>query len=240
MPVRSQTLTASLACALAFVLVTSGCDASGAAARASYEDALAALEEGDLDRAEAAAADAAERGGAAFDALRDFVDGNVAFARCEQAAAQAADAGAEPFAWDIAVKRCEKARDAWARAAATRADWPAARRNVERALLRLEKLRESRRKAGGGDRRKEKGGKGKPVVIPPAPGKPDAPKPGKDAGGQGSPEGAPEADPGTAQLTELPPEAVLGLLEALGEKQKEKRAVRTRRRAEQPGVEKDW
>jgi hypothetical protein len=101
---------------------------------AAFDRAVAALQEGELRQAEAAAQQLAEPHGL-------FLRGNVAFADCLVAEKQAATAAAEPFAFDVAIALAEKAARLWADATMIREDWPEARRNVERALLTAADLR---------------------------------------------------------------------------------------------------
>jgi hypothetical protein len=108
----------------------------------AYEDTLAALRAGELERAAEAAR------GTEWDA---FVRGNLAFAR--SAAAQQLD---------LQIALAEDAVAAW-RMAAMQRDWPEARRNVERGLLRLQGLYEKRT---GPDKKPPQP---KPPPMPPPP-----------------------------------------------------------------------
>jgi len=153
----------------------------------------------------------------------DFLRGNVAFARCEIAESQARTPEAEPFAFDIAISFGESARDAWRRAALSRSDWPEARRNVERALLKIEDLK-AQKSARTDERKKER--TPRPKIIPRPPDPTDS-----------NPENI-DANP---LKKELSPEQVMALLEKLGEKEREKKTLRREKRAERmPEVEKDW
>jgi hypothetical protein len=184
--------------------------------------ALAALATGDLDAAEAAAERAAARGGARFEALRDFLRGNAAFARCDAAEARAAATPADPDGWDRALRLAESARDRWRTAAMSREDWPAARRNADRARLRADALRARRDAARG---RKD------PAAPPPAPmPPPPAPPPGPTA-----------PVPPTGAAPAPSPASVARLLEVLAATDREKEAVRRLRQASR-GVagEEDW
>lgn len=105
-----------------------------------FDQALCALRAGRLDEAEAAGHRAALLGGDPFVGLRDFLIGNVAFERCALAERQAEAPLAEPMAWDVALAFADSARASWQAAAVSRPDWPEARRNVERALRRIEEL----------------------------------------------------------------------------------------------------
>ncbi|MHC4548754.1 MAG: hypothetical protein ACYTEZ_08240 [Planctomycetota bacterium] len=197
---------------------------NGASAALSFNRALAALRAGDLSDAEAAAQRAAARGGPEMAARCDFLRGNAAFARCRLAERQASTAAAEPFAWDVAIIYARKARDAWQRAAMSRPDWPAARRNVERALLKIEELK---RKKAEQDQRPPR---------PPGPQPPPPPQPPEARGKEDEP--APADEP---QLEELAPEQVLRLLDRLAQKEQEKRALRrSHRKARMAEVERDW
>ena len=200
-------------------------DAAGAGASPEilYDRALAALRHGDLADADRSAAEAATRGGPEFAALRDFVRGNVAFARCLTAGLQASAPEAEPFAFDVAIAYGETARAAWQSAAASRADWPEASRNVERALVGLESLR--RRKAEA-EQKRQRQRERKPQPKP-------APQERRPVS-----EEAPLAGP---QNTEIPRTQVLGLLDRLAAKEKAKlESRRTQRGVQPPDVEQDW
>ena len=191
--------------AAAIVLLLAACGAP------EYDRALAALDDGDFDAAEGALREGP---------VDDFLRGNIAFARCLRAERQASTTAAEPFAWDVALLYGRKARDFWQRAAMTRDDWPAARRNVERALLKLEELQKE--KEAVQPQRKQKP---KPRPIP-------LPRPG-------APEDKPE--PVAPRLDKLSPEQVLRLLETLAKKEEEKRALRTKERKERgAGIARDW
>jgi tetratricopeptide (TPR) repeat protein len=193
-------------------------------AELSFNRALAALRVGDLSDAEEAAERAGARGGPEIAALSLFLRGNAAFARCEMAERQARTAAAEPFAFDVALTYARKAARLWRTAAATRPDWPEARRNVERALLKLEQLK--RQKAEAGERKRRKTDPG-PGPRPPRPRPPDP---------------TVEEDPTLqAQTRVLTPDEVARLIERLGEKEREKLALRrTHRERQRTGIEKDW
>lgn len=200
-----------------------------------YDKALAALRVGELDEAECAARQAAARGGPQFAALGDFVRGNGAFARSEAAEAESLRPNAEPKAFERAISHAEDALASWRMAAASRADWPEARRNVERGLLRLERLRERK---GIGPR----GGSATPGADggdePPQDGPPLPPPPSPADEQDGDPV---EAPPGEPESADLPPGRVMNLFEVLHEKERQKRALRrAERRARGAEVEKDW
>ena len=194
-----------------------------------YNRALAALRAGELRESETAAQRAAARGGADFMPLCLFLKGNAAFARCELAAAQAETPGAPPFAYDAAISLARTARTAWQRAAMSRPDWPAARRNVERALLKEEALAKLKKARARGETKKMPA-KARPHLVPMD--KPGAEKERKKV------EEAPSPQKEAARFS---PVQVKRLLDFLNRKEKEKIDLRrSRRRARQGGVERDW
>jgi len=207
----------------------------------AWARADAAIARGDLAAAEAAARDAAahpER--AALGAIVYFVRGSVAFARSERAEAAAALPDADPTLLDRAIADAEDALVAWRKAATSRDDWPAARRNVERAAIRLAALRA------------KKGGARPPPGAPDATPIPRAGKEGPSARAPGLPPpppppprgGAdPAAKPPSVEVTtsELPSGEVLGLLDVLRAKEREKQAARRGEQERRGGdVERDW
>ena len=209
-------LERSKALIVALLLAACGGEDSG------YTRALAALRDGRLEEAESAAESAAARGGPEIRVLCEFLRGNVAFARCEMVERQAEEPGAEPFAYDVAIAYGEKALRFWRHAAMSRADWPEARRNVERALLKLEELQ--KKKADKDEQRRRESD---PQPRP-------RPKP-KPRGGDA------EADPDRPQLQQMSREQVMGLLEKLAEKEREKLALRRlHRKVRMAEVERDW
>ena len=191
-------------------------------AQAHLEAALHALREGRLRDAEGAAERAVRRGGAPYEALRNFVRGNTAFARCLLAEKQAAMPQAEPFALDVAINYSKAARDSWKAAATSRSDWPEARRNVERALLKIEELEQ--KKAEQEKRRKQTDPKPTPQPKPQPKTKPTPQK---------------EAKP-KLQVKQLPPEEVKKLLDRLAQKEREKLALRRTQRKARMAGERDW
>lgn len=110
-----------------------------------YNAALLAWEAGRFEEAvqHARAAEAANDSLARRRAA--YVRGLVSFAWSEESAAEAARPGGDRTARERAIADAEDALLAWRVAATGADDWPAARRNVERALLRLEELSEVRR-----------------------------------------------------------------------------------------------
>ncbi len=187
-----------------------------------YNKALAALRADTLNTAEGAADKAATLGGAEFTALRDFLRGNVAFARSAAAAKQAGSVESEPFAFDAALALGESARNAWQAAAMSRPDWPAARRNAERAVRWLEQLQAQKAAA---DDQKSKAKK-----------EPDAPKPKLPP-----PDENKKPEPEKPPTDELSRDEVRRLLDKLAAKEREK--VRLRRSQQQAAsieVQRDW
>ena len=209
----------------AVVLLLLLCSCGGAAADA-YERALAALRNGELSNAEAFAEEAAALGDEEVVARAEFLRGNAAFARCWIAEVQATQPGAEPFAFDVAIAFADKARRLWQLAAMSRPDWPQARRNVERALLKLEELKN--KKQAREDERKKTDPQPQPRKKPtPTPTTPED-KRAEDA----------KDDP---QLKELSPEEVVRLIEKLAQKEREKLGLRrAERKTRMAGVERDW
>lgn len=189
-----------------------------------YNQALAALNAGDLTAAEIAAEKAAARGGPRFHALRDFLLGNAAFARCREAELETMRPLAPEAVFDTAMDRAVTAARFWRKAAASRPDWPEARRNVERALLKIEELK-NRKEAARQEQDQKR--KGMPDLAP--------------VQDEGDVERSHDESKIDAVLDELPGSQVMRLLEKLDEKEKEKRYVRSaRQRLEGAKVEKDW
>jgi len=222
------------------VLILAACGGSEKDAVAHYNRALAALRDNKPRIAADEAARAADGGLGALAPLADFLQGNAAFAQCLIAETQAQSAEAEPFAFDIAIGYAESARDHWQHAATTRDDWPAARRNVERALLKIEDLKRKKSERTG-DRKSDSDPqlnlKRQPTPNNNQPPKPPTTDPSGAAGTKSNQD--PEA--ANAVLEELSHEQVLRLLERLGEKEKEKRALRRKRRSTaSSGTERDW
>ncbi|MHC4342356.1 MAG: hypothetical protein ACYSX0_19350 [Planctomycetota bacterium] len=200
-------------------------EADDASAELSFNRALAALRAGDLSDAESSAQKAAERG-PAIAPLCGFLQGNAAFERCRMAERQADSVAAEPFAFDVAIAYAKKAARLWQRAAMSRPDWAEARRNVERALRKLEELQKKKEEADP-RRRRQADPKPRPDPVPPLP----LPKPGTEI----------EQDPEvTPQLKELSPEQIARLLDKLAEKEKDKAALRRSTRQQDSRVERDW
>jgi hypothetical protein len=197
-----------------------------------YNLALAAVRCGELEQAQAAAEEAATRGGPDFAARREFLLGNIAFARCEESIAEMNQPEALLSALDSAIAHADIAKSSWQRAALARSGWPEARRNVERALL-LEGALKRRKEAEA--RKKAKTPEIRPRLEPKAEEGDDEEE---DPGGKGK-ETEEEATI-EAQKTKLSPEEVRLLLDRLVEKEKEKRALRRARKPTKVPVEKDW
>lgn len=194
-----------------------------APAELHYDVALAALQCGQPAVAEAAAERAVARGGAPFELRRTFVHGCAAFYDGEVAAGEASLPDADPTLFDRAIHGMEAARDAWIAAATSRDDWPQARRNVERALRKLDEL--TRAKA---ERMRKRAPT--PNAAPP-PSEPD-------------PVAKPEDKvPAVVPEAELTPSQIERLFEILQRDEEEKVALRRARRAARPAAspsERDW
>jgi hypothetical protein len=194
-----------------------------------HDLALAALRADDLPLAESSAEKAVVRGGPRFAPQRDFILGNVAFKRCLKAEVLASRVESGPIALEAAILHAETAADSWRRAAISRADWPEARRNVERALLKLEVLEKER-----GERRKKQGGR--PRNQPP---KPPTPERQWDPSQRGRKVGQDRLI--GAQLKELSYAQVRRLLDKLTEKEQEKAKLRKKEQASRRVAgERDW
>ena len=204
-----------------------------ASAELLYNKALCALRSDKLVVAEVAAEKAAVRGGPDFFGLRDFLLGNAAFLRSEAATALARRPEAGPVALEEAIRQAGSALDFWQKAAVSRSDWPAARRNVERALLKLEELKKLEAEA----ERKRKKAAARPKPRP-------QPRPTVRQTGD------PERDPRNRErvrretapvLLELSAAQVQRLLDKLSQKEQEKRKLRReRQRVRRLLVERDW
>ncbi len=199
--------------------------------------ALAALALGQVEDAEAAAAKAVERGGEQFAPLLAFVRGNLAFERSKQMEHEATRPGGDPKAMEMALMLAEDAQGRWQQAATLRAtDWPEARRNVERALIRLKALRDSKR-GGRADRPSQPEPGGDPEAGDDKPD--DGPEPPKPPTKDGQDPSLPPDD--ALNRRDLPASKVLGLLDLLAEKDKERLDIRRKARRERSSqVEQDW
>lgn len=122
--------------------MVSACSARTEAVR-SWNEAVAALEAGDLQKAEIAAETAAARGGREFVARREFLFAVTALKRSAAAEARASIPGAAVSAYARALAAAKEAGENGRRALHLHAeDWPAARRNLERSLAQITRLQE--------------------------------------------------------------------------------------------------
>jgi hypothetical protein len=211
---------------LALSLLAAACgDVGDPSPEAMTNRSVMALRAEEWPEAESLAEAACAEGGPEVVALADFVRGNVAFEKCMTAELQAKAPEAEPFAFDVAITYAETARSRWQLAASSRPDWPEARRNIERAMLKLDDLK--RQKA----QRRQAGRtipKPRVKIVPGA-----SPE---DAASDGTQE-----TKAKASSTELSPEQILNLFGKLTEKEQEKSALRrAHRRVRMAKVEKDW
>ena len=232
---------------LPLLLVTGGCGDRHDRARANALDASAfeALKAGRFEDAEKTATEAAREGGTDFEARRDFLRGAAAFAKSELAEEMSKRPDAEPTALEFAIARAEDALAAWRTAASSREDWPEARRNVERALLRLARLRAEKasKDPKNADKPPEPGDPKAPPLPkpgitppPPPPALPPSPPPADGTGMDPAPKPSP-----VAEKPDLSPAEVLRLLEVLRAKDEEKVVKRrAERRVRSSDVEKDW
>lgn len=187
-----------------------------------FNQALAALQADAVTEAEIAAERFALCAGPDGYALRDFLLGSAAFARCLSAERQASGAEAEPFAFDLAIGAAQRAAQAWQSAAMRHNDWPAARRNVERALLKLADLTRRRQQAAQQQRKQRD-----PRADEPPPPPPEV-----------------DVQPGPSRAAQSPlvaDDVVQRLLDRLAIKEREKRELRhARRQVAGSEVEQDW
>lgn len=235
-----------------------------ASAELLFNQALSALRAGELASLESSAEKSAARGGEKFAPLRDFLLGNSAFARSEKAEAIAKSPEGEPSAFTDAITQAETAKNFWQQAAASRPDWPEARRNVERALLKIEQLKKEKEEADkkkqkdkeqdtDKDKDKEKNKEKDPQEQKDKQDEKDSePKPdeNKDDNKSKPEEKPPEPKKDDsdskqaktqAQKVELSPEQLRRLFEKLDEKERQKLALRkAQQQSKKTRVEKDW
>lgn len=200
----------------AFEVLRDAAQSQGDAAspRLLFELSCAALEAGALREAEIAAEKLVVRGGAGYTRTRDFLRGNAAFRRCEQAEALALRPESGPEALALAVGYARTALRCWQDCLLATSEWPEARRNAERTLWKLAALKRQQELRQLQQRKKQT-----PRQAPPPP-----------------------ADsPPTAQAPpETPtPEMLRELLELLDEKDRARRELRRARRPSAE-VEQDW
>lgn len=232
--------------AQALALLEQELAAAGAGARPELHVnlGLCALRVGRHERARAAFAAAEAAGGPAYARYGAFLRGQLAFLASRDLEAQAAQPGADPALLEGALMRAEDALAAYRLAARSTPDWPEARRNMERALLRLEALREQRRTGTqGAPQPRLRPQPGPPAG--PAPGTPASPPPGTPPGtppAPPTPGASAQADEGARVVTRDLPAGELGQLGALlRRKAAERDAARQGQRARaSAGVEKDW
>lgn len=272
--------------ALEILSALEGEDPDGAPPELLWDKALAAYGAGELHTSEASAEKAAARGGERFQRRRDFLRGNVGFRKAQaieqQIDSAAAKAGApgggapaaaplpNPAEYDKAIAQAELARDAWIQAATGAGSLEsehldAARRNVERALLKIEELKkkkeelETRKKEQeqqnqdqnkdqnkdqNQDQKKDQNQEEKPQSQP-KDGKPESsPSDPKDSPQEQKPdeqeqkEEKPQQQP-QGEPKELPQEQAQRLLDKLDEKEKQRREY-LKARAKAVKVPKDW
>ena len=200
---------------------------NNASAELLYNRALSALRlpqtrGGELRAAEVSVEKAVARGGLEFAGLRDFLLGNIEFLRCARAEAAARVQNADPTTLTQAILHAGNAVGAWQMAASSRVDWPEARRNVERALRKLEALEQMKAEAEANQ----------PPKRETAPEPPQDEDPMEEVEAEPTPQAAPP---------ELSPEQLDRLLDKLAQVEAEKRALReARQRIRSANVEKDW
>jgi len=126
---------------LALPLTLASCGIRDPASR-SWNESLAALAAGDLQAAEIAAEKSAAAGGRAFAARRDFLLALTASRRSAAAEARAGIPGAAASSYARALAAAEEARQhAESAILGSAEDWPAARRNWERIMARIARLK---------------------------------------------------------------------------------------------------
>ena len=170
---------------------------------------------------------------ASLAAHRTFLRGNASFALSEAAEARAEAPGGDVRDHEASLAHAEDALAAWRTAAVSRSYWPAARRNVERALLRLERLRTESARKDRTPKPPEPGGDDPPDAPPDPKVPPPPPRVPADAPSDDRPSDVESGDLAAAE--------VLRVFETLAEKERAKQALRrTRVMAPTTGVEKDW
>lgn len=213
------------AAALALLVSMAGCGRSASVElmdRAARE-ALAARKFVDAE----VAAEKAALLDPSYVGVRFQVRGAAAYGRSLVSEAAAEMPGAAPALFDVARKQTELAREAWRSALQWEPHSEQIRRNLERAVRRIELLMEKKRFADEARRNAPK----RPRPVP------------KD---EGSASGTPEAKGSTdapieIAVEDLPPEGARRVLERALEKQREKKDTRrVRRDVPMPAVEKDW
>lgn len=192
-------------------------DAAAPALRCNV--ALAALRQRRAADAEAAVQPLLEHADANERAWAEFLLGQAAWQRSEGAAAAARLADAEPMAWQAAVSSAERAVAHWCRAADRPNGWPAALRNAERAHRALADLRRERDASQPTKKQED---------APPPPPAPTDEQPVEEQ--------LPDL-----QVAPLSPRELATLAERLGQREREKRRVRTVEQSQRGGVGgRDW
>jgi hypothetical protein len=205
-------------------VVVLGCDA-----RRSADDFDRSARESAAARRWTEAEVAAERAllldpGYRFD--RDMIVGAAAFARSVVSEAAAEMPNAAPALFDAAIRQAQAAREAFDAARRSRPDMQAARRNLERAVRRIDMLTAKRREAEEARRNA-----------------PKRPRPVPKEGGSG--EKGTEIQGTTDATIEIAigdaPDGAKSVLERVARGQADKRAGRLERRVRSDGtVERDW
>ncbi|MEE9393187.1 MAG: hypothetical protein V3W41_11845 [Planctomycetota bacterium] len=173
--------------------------------------AYAAMAAGRMDEAEIALEKLAARDGVKGQKYRDFFAGNLAFASCLRAERVAERVEAGPVAFDAAMLFAEEAIAAWRQSLLAKA-WPdKALRNLERALIAIDRLRIKREAAAT-----KKNKRNNPRELPNQP-----------QSGRQQPQF--EERRVEAQIGELTPTELSSLMKRLEQKQSEKK--RSRRKA---------
>jgi hypothetical protein len=217
---------AGLPLLLVFAAGLAACGDASLAARDSYAAALESLAAGRPAEALRAADRVAASEDADLAAFGDFLAGNASFALSEEAERESSRPGADPTLADRSLAHAEDALSRWRRAILARGDWPEARRNAERALLRLERLRERAQESRTRRIGIPRPGESPEAPTPPEPTTPRVEEPAAD--------GAP-----SVETREIAAEQVARILEVLRKKEQEKRELR-RRRATDAGSTEDW
>ncbi|HKE00999.1 MAG TPA: hypothetical protein VKE69_08320 [Planctomycetota bacterium] len=216
-----------------------------------YDKALAALGAGDPHEAQASAERAAARGGPDLARAADFVRGNAAFLLCESAEKDAEKPDALPDAYDAAIASAETARDAWIAAASREVDDPAARRNVERAVRKIEDLKRKKK-----EREEKQKPESQPSSRPSSQPSPPESRPQSQPSSESQPSPKDPQQPQEQQQdqppqpkdsesqepppNELSPEEVQRLLDKLDEKDQERREKMRARVRIPMRAKKDW
>ncbi len=199
-----------------------------------YDHALASFAAGSLDVASDSATRVAQQAEGALRQQALHLLGSIEWKRSEAIAAMAMQVEAEPFLFDQAIERVARARSNWVDAAIGEDAAEESVRNAERALQRLEQLREQ--KAEKDRQRKAAGAKQKPMAVPD----------GKDSGEEkqgGAKDGEKDMqdNPLAPLQQELSHEQVDRMFEKLEQRDREKLQLRRSLRAQRStSAERDW